>query len=136
MNRLTRTAIDDSLLQQIQFANESLQNLLEYINRRNAEETEEIDRIIKEYENLERKVNAVHAHGIRRHATATDAALQDIVNMCDTLQQSLSKLENAAMALPKATPTQRDTRYELIKKIGVVLNALDDVANTALSLMG
>lgn len=136
MNRLTRTAIDDSLLQQIQFANESLQNLLDFINRRNAEEAAEIDKIIKEYENLERKVNAVHALGMRRYATAVDATLQEVVNACDALQQSVSKLENTAMALPKATPTQRDTRHELVKKVDAVYAALDDVANTALSLMG
>ncbi len=132
MNRLTRTAMDDEMLEYIQNANETLIDLWEYMRRRNEEEAAEVQKMIDKLENVERKVETAMRQRRQRTAkkapqSAIDTLLQTVVE----LKNMMTDMESQLVGLPQDTPVHRDMRIQMIKLTNNVYDALDDVESVA-----
>ncbi len=131
MNRLTRVAMDDAMLEYIQNANSTLVNLWEYMRRRNEEEAEEVQKLIDKLENVERKVEtAIRRRQLRRTANF-DKALDTLLETVTALKNLMTSMELQLVDLPKDTPEHRDLRMQMIKLTDNVYEALDDVEKVA-----
>ncbi len=131
MNRLTRIAMDDAMLEYIQNANSTLVNLWEYMRRRNEEEAEEVQKLIDKLENVERKVEtAIRRRQLRRTASF-DKALDTLLETVTALKNLMTSMELQLVDLPKDTPEHRDLRLQMIKLTDNVYEALDDVEKVA-----